>query len=132
MRQWTEFETDYLIKNYSKSKIQDICTFLGFSRQRIYDKAQKLGLKKTVFYTTVTDGSKRTQFKKGSPSWCKGLKLGSDWNKPTQFKKGQTAWNKLPDDLKEISVLTSRISKIVKERKKRYETKQNTQTTTVQ
>lgn len=126
MRQWTEFEIDYLIKNYSKSKIQDICTFLGFSRQRIYDKAQKLGLKKTVFYTTVTDASRKTQFKKGNQSWCKGKKLGSDWNKPTQFKKGQTAWNKLPEDLKEISMLTTRISKIVKERNKRYEKRNQT------
>jgi hypothetical protein len=121
MRQWTSIEIEYLIKNYSKSKIQDICSHLGFSRQRIYDKAQKLGLKKTVFFTTVTEKSKATQFKKGCTGWNKGLKLGADWNKATQFKKGQTAWNKLPEDVKEISLLNSKISKIVKERNKRYE-----------
>lgn len=131
MRQWTTEETNWLIKNYSTTKIQDICNHFGFTRSRIHDKANKLGLKKTKFFTTVTENSKATQFKKGQTAWNKGKKLGSEWGKKTQWVKGQTPWNKLPEDLKEISILNSKLKKIVTERKRRYETNKNNKTTTL-
>lgn len=120
MRQWTNDEVEYLKENYPFKSIQELCEHLGFNRQRIHDKANKLKIKKVKFFTTPNEKSKATQFKKGMISWNKGLKCGSDFGgKETRFKPGQTPHNKLPDEIKEISLLRRRLLKNVKERLKR-------------
>lgn len=120
MRQWTNDEVEYLKENYPFKSIQELCEHLGFNRQRIHDKANKLKIKKVKFFTTPNEKSKATQFKKGMTSWNKGLKCGSDFGgKETRFKPGQTPHNKLPEELKELADLKNRLLKNVKERIKR-------------
>ena len=43
-----------------------------------------------------------------------------NWGKPTQFKKGQVPHNKLPKELKEVTMMLSRLKKNINEREKRY------------
>lgn len=124
-KHWTNEEIKYLQENYAIKPIQELCGHLGFTRSRIYDKAALLGLKKEIRFVQQSEKSISTQFKKGMTSWNKGLKLGSEWGKPTQFKPGQTPHNKLPEEIKEISLLRRRLLKNVKERMKRYDQKQN-------
>lgn len=124
-KRWTLEETEYLIQHYATTKIQVMCKHLGFSAGRIHDKANMLGLKKTKFFTTVNEKSKLTQFKPGNKVWNKGLKLGPEWGKWTHFEKGRIPHNKLPDDLKEASLLRIKLQKIINERLKRYDKKQN-------
>lgn len=121
MRQWTNEEIEYLINNYPYKPIQELCEHLGFNRQRIHDKATKLKIKKVKFFTTPSEKSKATQFKKGMTSWNKGLKLGSEWGKQTHFQKGQVPYNKLPDELREVALLRRQLTKNINERIKRYE-----------
>lgn len=123
-KHWTNEEIKYLRENYAIKPIQELCKHLGFTRSRIYDKAGLLCLKKEIRFTTYNPKCCETQFKKGMTSWNKGLKLGSDWGKPTQFKQGQTPHNKLPKEIKEISLLRRRLLKNVKERIKRKNNEQ--------
>ena len=124
-KHWTNEEIKYLQQNYAIKPIQELCRHLGFTRSRIYDKAGLLGLKKEIRFVQQSEKSIQTQFKKGMISWNKGLKLGSEWGKQTQFQPGQTPHNKLPDEIKEISLLRRRLLKNVKERMNRYAKKQN-------
>jgi hypothetical protein len=125
-KHWTIEEDNYLRENYPYKRIQEVCEHLGFSRQRVHDRAIRIGVKKIKFFGSPSAKSKETQFKKGMISWNKGLKLGSDWNKPTQFKKGCEPHNKLPQELKELSLLRQRLTKNVNERIKRHAKKQDT------
>ncbi len=125
MRQWTNEEVEYLINNYPYKPIQELCEHLGFNRQRIHDKATKLKIKKVKFFTTPSEKSKATQFKKGMTSWNKGMK-GIHLSPGTEFKPGQTPHNKLPEDLREVSLLRRKLTKNLNERIKRYDKKQNT------
>jgi hypothetical protein len=122
-KHWTIEEDQYLRENYPYKRIQEVCEHLGFSRQRVHDRAIRIGVKKIKFFCSPSAKSKDTQFKKGMTSWNKGLKLGPEWGKQTQFKKGQVPHNKLPEDLKELSLLRQRLSKNINERIKRYEKK---------
>ena len=124
-KQWTIEEDNYLRENYPIKRIQEVCEHLGFSRQRVHDRAIRIGVKKIKFFTTPSANSKETQFKKGMSSWNKGLKLGSEWGKATHFQKGQIPHNKLPEELLEVSLLRRRLSKNISERLKRYDKKQN-------
>lgn len=118
-KHWTNEETQYLIENYPIKPIQELQKHLNSKRHRIYDRAKLLGLKKEIRFVQQSEKSIQTQFKKGMTSWNKGLKLGSDWGKPTQFKQGQTPHNKLPEEIKEISLLRQRLMKNVKQKIKR-------------
>ena len=120
---WTSEQDEKLRLLYPTTKIQVLCEIFGSSRGRVHARANKLGLKKIQFFTTTSEKSKATQFKKGMTSWNKGLKLGSDWGKRTQFKKGQEPHNKLPAELKELADLKNRLIKNAKEKLKRYEKK---------
>lgn len=120
MRQWTNEEIEYLINNYPFKPIQELCEHLGFNRQRIHDKATNLKIKKVKFFTTPSEKSKATQFKKGMTSWNKGMK-GIHLSPGTEFKTGQVPHNKLPDELREVSLLRRQLTKNINERIKRYE-----------
>jgi hypothetical protein len=124
-KQWTIEEDNYLRENYPYKRIQEVCEHLGFNRQRVHDRAIRIGVKKVKFFTTPSAKSKETQFKAGMSSWNKGLKLGSEWGKATHFQKGQIPHNKLPQELLEVSLLRRRLSKNISERLKRYDKKQN-------
>jgi hypothetical protein len=122
MRQWTNEEIEFLINNYPYKPIQELCEYLGFNRQRIHDKANKLKIKKVKFFTTTSEKSKATQFKKGMTSWNKGMK-GIHLSPSTEFKAGQVPHNKLPDELREVALLRRQLTKNINERLKRYENK---------
>lgn len=125
-KHWTSEQDEKLKLLYPTTRIQVMCEVFNCDRGRIHARANRLGLKKVQFFTTVNEKSKATQFKKGMTSWNKGLKCGSDFGgKETRFKPGQTPHNKLPDEIKEISLLRRRLLKNVKERIKRYDKKQN-------
>jgi len=128
-KQWTIEEDNYLRENYPYKRIQEVCEHLGFNRQRVHDRAIRIGVKKIKFYTTPSAKSKDTQFKPGMTSWNKGLKLGSEWGKKTHFQKGVEPHNKLPEELREVSLLRRRLTKNIKERIRRYDKKQNTRPT---
>lgn len=128
-KQWTIEEDQYLRENYPYKRIQEVCEHLGFNRQRVHDRAIRIGVKKIKFFTTPSAKSKDTQFKPGMTSWNKGLKLGSEWSKATHFQKGVEPHNKLPEDLREVSLLRRRLTKNIKERIRRYDEKQNTRPT---
>lgn len=123
MRQWTNEEVEYLKENYPYKPIQELCEHLGFNRQRIHDKATNLKIKKVKFFTTPSEQSKATQFKKGMISWNKGMK-GIHLSPATEFKAGQVPHNKLPDELREVALLRRRLTKNITERLKRYAKKQ--------
>ena len=128
MRQWTNEEIEYLINNYPYKSIQELCEHLGFNRQRIHDKANKLQIKKVKFFTTPSEKSKATQFKKGMTSWNKGMK-GLHLSPATEFKPGQVPHNKLPEELREVALLRRQLTKNINQRLKRYDKKQNTGST---
>jgi len=123
-KRWTNEEIQYLTENYPVKPIQELCQHLGFNRQRIHDKANLLGIKKIKYFTTVTEQSKTTQFKKGMVSWNKGMK-GIHLSPGTEFKPGQVPHNKLPEELREVALLRRQLTKNINERLKRYENKTN-------
>lgn len=116
---WTSEQDDKLRLLYPTTKIQVLCNIFSCDRGRVHARANKLGLKKIQFFTTITEKSKATQFKKGMKAWNKGLKLGSEWGKRTQFKPGQEPHNKLPEELKELADLKNRLIKNAKEKLRR-------------
>lgn len=126
---WSEVDNKYLKEHYPYDSIKQLCEYFQCNKQRIYDRADRLGLKKIVFHREIPANAVKTQFKKGMTSWNKGLKLGSDWGKRTQFKPGQEPHNKLPEELQEVALLRRRLTKNINERIKRYDKKQNTRLT---
>jgi hypothetical protein len=124
-KQWTIEEDNYLRQNYPYKRIQEVCQHLGFNRQRVHDRAVRIGVKKIKFFNTPTAKSKQTQFKPGHSTWNKGM-FGIRLSPGTEFKKGCEPHNKLPQELKEISLLRQRLTKNINERIKRYDKKQNT------
>lgn len=127
-KQWTIEEDKYLRENYPYKRIQEVCEHLGFSRQRVHDRAIRIGVKKIKFFTTPSAKSKETQFKPGMTSFNKGIK-GLHLSPSTEFKKGNIPHNKLPEELREVSLLRRQLTKNVKERLKRYAEKQNSRST---
>jgi hypothetical protein len=128
MKQWTIEEDNYLRENYPYKRIQEVCEHLGFKRQRVHDRAIRIGVKKIKFFNTPSAKSKETQFKPGHKTWNKGM-FGIHLSPDTEFKKGQEAHNKLPQELREVSLLRRKLTKNIKERIRRYDEKQNTRST---
>ena len=122
-KRWTQAEMDTLREMYQTHHIDAICESLGRNRHQLYDKARSLKLQRPnkwrALYCPIPTNT-ATRFKKGHQTWNKGLKLGSDWGKPTQFKKGQVPHNKLPQELREVTMMLSRLKKNINEREKRY------------
>ena len=122
-KHWTKSEMDLLRNMYLTTHIDVICDTFDKSRQKIYDKARLMGLKRPNHWRVKhcplpinTSG----QFKKGITAWNKGLKGIDIGGKETQFKKGQVPHNRLPEELREITKQLSRLKKNIQEREKRY------------
>ena len=100
-KQWTEAETDELVKLYPTTLAKDLATHFGCSIKQIYNRAKRIDLKKDQewlmsYYKENYKGYEHTQFKKGMKSWNKGMKGLQIGGKETQFKKGQTPHNTKP------------------------------------
>jgi len=123
-KHWTESEIQELIQLYPDSNNSDLVIKFERKLPTILDKAHKLRLKKSKAYLSKINKRYNigfsTRFKPGHKAWNKGLKLGSEWCKRTQFKKGNPAHNKLPKELKELSLLRNKLYKSIKAREKRY------------
>ena len=121
-KHWTKSEMDLLLDMYQTHHIDAICDTFGKSRQKIYDKARLMGLERPNDWRAKhcplpinTSG----RFEKGHKTWNKGLKGIEIGGKDTQFKKGQEPHNKLPQELREVTALLSRLKKNLNERDKR-------------
>lgn len=129
MIHWSKNEIEILMKFYSNTPNKDFAKSLNRSMTAIRTQASKLGLKKSKEYLVKVGkvSNVATQFKKGMTSWNKGLKLGSEWGgKETRFKPGQTPHNKLPEELREVSLLRRQLTKNINERLKRYDKRKKT------
>ena len=119
---WTENEIQTLIELYPNTSTKQLCKLLKRKINAVYGQVYKLQLKKSPEYLKehvyTIKPNKETQFVKGHKAWNKGLKLGSDWGKATQFKKGQVPHNKLPQELKEVTMMLSRLKKNIKTRER--------------
>ena len=118
-RKFNENEIKEFVKLYPNKTNKELAIIFKHNVVGIVNLARRLKLRKSSSH--INSG----RFQKGKSSWNKGLKLGSEWGKATQFKKGNIAHNKLPEELKSITTQLSRLKKNIKEREKRYATKQN-------
>lgn len=105
---WTEVELALLKANYADTLTDDLATVLGRSKGTVHQKANSLGLFKTIEFTSITATLRQREmvergshkgFPKGHvpadkglrrPGWCAG-----DMAK-TQFKKGQMPHTWMP------------------------------------
>ena len=121
-KHWTTQEVDTFREMYNTHSIHELCSYFGKKKTQIYDKARHLKINRPSNWRSDNcpyPNNTATRFKKGHQSWNKGLKLGSDWAKATQFKKGQVPHNKLPEELRELTVQLSKIKKSINEKIKR-------------
>lgn len=79
-RPWTEAELELLRRNYPDSRTEDLAAVLGRSLTTVYQKAIKLGLRKSDAYLA-------------SPAACR-LRRGDNVGAEHRFKKGQVPPNK--------------------------------------
>lgn len=93
---WTDAEIGLLTLLYPDKTTATIATLINKSVQQIYDKARKLGIKKSAeFMASPASGRTAGQhgqshrFTKGHEPWNKGIKgLNFPGSQATQFKKG--------------------------------------------
>ncbi len=79
-RRWTADQVDALTRLYPDMPTADIAKQLGMTVERVYSKANLLGLKKSEAYLA-------------SPAACR-LRKGDGVGAATRFKPGQHSWNK--------------------------------------
>lgn len=111
-RFWTTEEVEYLIGAYPDVPLDQMTAHLATSPQRIYDKANKLGLRRSEEFARkmqqhlgkglIKSGAK-FRFTKGQEAYNKGLKQEEfmrpesiDATKATRFKKGNKPANTRP------------------------------------
>lgn len=98
---WSDDEIATLRQLYPNHKTEDVATVLGMPVERVYQKANSIGLHKSAEYLASPaagrlDGVRgaSSRFVKGQISWNKGLKgvVGvQEACRATQFKKGRPA-----------------------------------------
>lgn len=102
---WLAWQMEFVRRNFADSRTQNIADALGRSYTSVAQLAAKLGLRKSAeFLASEASGRVQhgklhprmvaTQFKKGQPSWSKGLKgvVGvQEACRATQFKPGRPA-----------------------------------------
>lgn len=79
-QRWTTDQVDALTRLYPDTPTADIAKQLGITVERVYSKANLLGLKKSDAYLD-------------SPAACR-LRKGDGVGAATRFKPGQQSWNK--------------------------------------
>lgn len=77
---WTDDQVKALVRLYPDTPAAEIAAQLGVTVQRVYSKAESLGLKKSAAYLA-------------SPAACR-LRRGDNVGAATRFQKGLTPWNK--------------------------------------
>lgn len=79
-RRWTAEEVDLLTRRYPDTPTEEVAKQIGVTVERLYSKANQLGLKKSEAYLA-------------SPAACR-LRKGDGVGAATRFKPGQQSWNK--------------------------------------
>lgn len=95
--EWTDASTEILVRLYPDTPTAEIARQLGITIERVYSKANLLGLKKSAAYLDSLaacrlrrgDNSGASfRFPKGHTPWNKGMKGLNLGGKETQFKPG--------------------------------------------
>ncbi|CAD5107198.1 HNH endonuclease signature motif containing protein [Zestomonas carbonaria] len=106
-RFWTEAEEQLLRERYADEETERLAADLGRPIDRVYAKANSLGLRKSEAFMKATlqrcgqqraERGKASRFQKGMVPWNKGLKglQAGGRAKETQFKKGSKPHTWLP------------------------------------
>jgi hypothetical protein len=112
VKRWGADEIQYLKDKYSNTINREIAEKLGRNRTGIIAKATELGLKKDpLFIKELCKRPNAGQFQKGHKTWCFGMKLINRKPQSHWFKKGQEPHNKLPDDIKEVSLVLRKLQR---------------------
>ena len=98
---WTNEQEQLLSKLYPDTKTKELCKIFDCKAHNIYNKANKMGLRKSNSYLyaevyTITPNVE-SQFKKNHTPWNKGMKGLQMGGVETQFKKGSKPHNWKPD-----------------------------------
>ena len=104
-RFWTEAEIEVLRQLYPTTRSSDIARLINRTSQQIYDKANRLKIRKppetiarlaSEAMRKPDHGGRKALFQKGLTPWNKGIKFDSGGRShETQFKKGHKphTWN---------------------------------------
>jgi len=104
-RHWTEAETDELMRLYPDTPTAELAARLGCTHSQIYNKAERLGLKKSAEYMAGPHACRlrrdnnpgvNTRFTPGHVAWNKGMKGLDIGGKETRFKRGNLPHNHNP------------------------------------
>ena len=98
---WTNEQEELLSKLYPHTKTKELCKIFDCEAHNIYNKANKMGLRKSNSYLyaevyTITPNVE-SQFKKNHTPWNKGKKGLQIGGVETQFKKGSKPHNWKPE-----------------------------------
>lgn len=101
---WTQSEVDYLRQYYSDTPMDDMIAYLKISKRAIHNKANVLGLRKSLSLIAATARSNPGRFRKGHIPSNKGKRQSEymtadaiERTKATRFKKGH-----LPHNTKQV------------------------------
>lgn len=96
---WTKEEEEVLCEKYPHVPTKEISELLGVEYLRVYDKARRMGLKKSDAYLqSMKSGrlkkndtrGKANRFKKGNIPWNKGKRFNAGENaKQRRFRRGE-------------------------------------------
>lgn len=99
---WTAEQEAILQARYPHEKTEKIAADLAMNLHQVYNKANRLGIKKSVEYMASTEAGRTngkqgigTRYVKGHATWNKGMKGLDIGGKETRFKKGQMPHNTL-------------------------------------
>ena len=84
-KKWTEYETKYLIENYGKILIKEICLNLSRPYGQVIHKARKLGMKSNLRYINNRSEAIKTIAKIERKGYCLAGKYKNNSTK-TKFK----------------------------------------------